>query len=151
MKKSLWIIGAILIVAGVCWKVSTKPKSVEPIQTETTESMAMDMNVATSTDTGAKQVKDEGATVTLNVTGQNFSFTPNQITVKKGAKVKVVFTATQGTHNFVIDEFQATTKTVSNGGTDTVEFVADKAGTFEYYCSIGKHRALGMVGTLTVE
>jgi plastocyanin len=29
--------------------------------------------------------------------------------------------------------------------------VADKKGTFEYYCSVGQHRALGMKGKLVVE
>ena len=32
-----------------------------------------------------------------------------------------------------------------------VEFVASIAGTFEYYCSVGEHRAKGMKGNLIVE
>ena len=32
-----------------------------------------------------------------------------------------------------------------------VEFTVDKTGTFEYYCSVGQHRANGMVGNLIVE
>ena len=32
-----------------------------------------------------------------------------------------------------------------------VQFIADKAGTFEYYCFVGNHRQMGMVGTLTVK
>ena len=37
------------------------------------------------------------------------------------------------------------------GDTDAIEFAPKQAGTFEYYCSIGKHRAQGMKGMLTVE
>ncbi|MDO8658241.1 MAG: plastocyanin/azurin family copper-binding protein [Candidatus Levybacteria bacterium] len=39
------------------------------------------------------------------------------------------------------------------GQTDTVEFTADTAGTFEYYCSVGNgyHKEQGMVGTLVIE
>jgi hypothetical protein len=40
---------------------------------------------------------------------------------------------------------------VGAGASDVVEFTADKAGTFEYYCSVGNHRAMGMKGTLTVK
>jgi plastocyanin len=29
--------------------------------------------------------------------------------------------------------------------------VADKNGSYEYYCSVGNHRASGMVGVITVE
>ena len=34
---------------------------------------------------------------------------------------------------------------------EVLEFTADKAGSFEYYCSVGEHKAMGMVGTLKVE
>lgn len=44
---------------------------------------------------------------------------------------------------------QKTTQ-VNTGATTSVEFVADQVGNFEYYCSVGQHRANGMVGTLTV-
>jgi nitrite reductase (NO-forming) len=40
---------------------------------------------------------------------------------------------------------------VNGGETTSVEFVADKTGTFEYYCSVGAHRAMGMTGSLVVE
>ena len=40
---------------------------------------------------------------------------------------------------------------INGGETDSIEFVADKVGTFEYYCSVGQHRSMGMVGKLTVE
>jgi len=40
---------------------------------------------------------------------------------------------------------------VTPGTPTSVTFVADKTGTFEYYCSVGNHRAQGMVGKLIVE
>ena len=56
-------------------------------------------------------------------------------------------------HDWVIDEFSARAKQIQAGETDTVEFVANKKGTFEYYCSVGNgfHRQQGMVGKLIVE
>jgi len=65
--------------------------------------------------------------------------------------VKINIKNTDGTHDFVLDEFNVATKTIANGAEESVEFVADKVGSFEYYCSIGTHRAMGMWGTLKVE
>ena len=81
----------------------------------------------------------------------NFAFSMNEIKVQQGDTVKIVFQNNDGFHDWVVDEFNARTKQINAGATDTVEFVADKAGTFEYYCSVGKHRELGMKGNLIVE
>ena len=35
--------------------------------------------------------------------------------------------------------------------TSSITFVADKAGTYEFYCTIAGHKEAGMTGTLTVE
>jgi len=88
---------------------------------------------------------------TINLTGANFAFSQDEIRVKKGDKVKIVFTSTDGFHDWVVDEFNAATNRVNTGEKTSVEFVADKAGTFEYYCSVGRHREMGMKGNLIVE
>ena len=54
-------------------------------------------------------------------------------------------------HDWRVDEFAAATAIVQPGQEDAVEFVADQAGTFEYYCSVGQHRQQGMVGKLIVK
>ena len=87
----------------------------------------------------------------FTVKGSSFSFAPAAMSVKKGETVRVTFVNEAGTHDWVLDEFTgARTKVLGAGASETVEFVADKAGTFEYYCSVGKHREMGMKGTLTV-
>lgn len=85
------------------------------------------------------------------VTGENYSFMPGTITVKKGDKVKITFKNIDGFHDFKLDEFGVATKKISSGQEEVVTFVADKAGTFEYYCSIGSHRAMGMKGAFVVQ
>ena len=65
--------------------------------------------------------------------------------------MRIVFKNNKGTHDWVIDEFNARTKTIQSDQTDTIEFIADKLGTFEYYCSVSNHRQMGMVGQLIVE
>lgn len=92
-----------------------------------------------------------GTVKEFTINGTNFAFEPSLITVKKGDKVKITFNSTQGFHDFVVDEFGAATKQIQSPGTEVIEFVADKAGSFEYYCSVGSHRKMGMVGTLKVQ
>ncbi len=91
------------------------------------------------------------STKSFTVTGQNFSFTPSTITVNKGDTVKITFKNTQGFHDFKIDEFGAATKQAQAPDTEVLEFVATKSGSFEYYCSVGSHRSMGMKGTLIVK
>lgn len=92
-----------------------------------------------------------GSVKTFNVSAFNFGFAPKTITVNKGDVVKLVVTNTGGYHDLRIDEFNVATKRISDGQTDTVQFTADKTGSFEFYCSVGSHRAMGMWGTLTVK
>ena len=51
----------------------------------------------------------------------------------------------------VVDGYNVSTKTLSEGGSDTIQFVSDKTGSFEYYCSVANHRDLGMKGVLVVQ
>lgn len=87
----------------------------------------------------------------ITVEGANFSFTPNTITVKKGEKVKILFKNVEGFHDFVIDELNVRTTQLKAGAEEVVEFTPTEVGQFEFYCSVGKHRQMGMKGTLTVE
>lgn len=87
----------------------------------------------------------------FTVTGSNFVFDVEEIRVKEGDTVTIHFMSAEGVHDFVIDEFNVQTQKVGTGEVSSVTFVADKKGTFEYYCSIGSHRANGMEGKLIVE
>ncbi len=87
----------------------------------------------------------------FNIKGSNFAFEPSMITVKKGDRVKINFENSAGFHDFVIDEYGAATKKTQAPTLEVIEFTADKTGSFQYYCSVGTHRAMGMFGTLKVE
>ena len=89
----------------------------------------------------------------FSVNGEDFFFSLKEIKVNVGDTVKINFTNTgRMPHDLVIDEFDgAKTDIINNGVSQTIQFVADKAGTFEYYCSVGSHRQMGMVGNLIVE
>lgn len=88
---------------------------------------------------------------TFTIIGKSFSFTPAVINVNKGDTVKIIFKNESGTHDWRIDEFNARTNIIQGGKEETIQFVADKVGTFEYYCSVGTHRQMGMKGNLIVK
>ncbi|MBI2121512.1 MAG: cupredoxin domain-containing protein [Candidatus Sungbacteria bacterium] len=121
--------------------------------------MMGDNEGAIKTDTGKGMMvpgyegmmSDKEVTHLVNLTATNFAFSQSLIRVKKGEKIELTFEVTQGFHNFVVDEFKARTKQMNAGGKETIEFIVNKAGTFEYYCSVGSHRQMGMKGKLVVE
>jgi len=54
-------------------------------------------------------------------------------------------------HDFVIDELGVQSERVSLGEVTTFEFSTNELGVYEYYCSVGSHRAQGMFGAFIVE
>lgn len=151
-KMPMMGIGLLLIVliGGGIFFLNSQGKN----QTQNTQTPTVDQQPTAASEvspTVAAMEEATGETKTFNVTGQNFSFSVKEIRVKKGDKVKIVYTNKQGFHDFVIDEFNARTPQIQAGTTEEIEFVADKAGTFEYYCSVGQHRQNGMKGNLIVE
>jgi plastocyanin len=104
-----------------------------------------DEEITNETDEIANDVKE------FTLTGKNFEFSTKEIRVKKGDTVRINFSSTNGNHDWTIDEFNAKTNVVSTGNTTSVKFVANQSGTFQYYCSVGTHRAMGMIGNLIVE
>lgn len=88
--------------------------------------------------------------------GRNFEFLQDgeeapTLRVKLGDSVSVTLKSTEGFHDFVIDELGVASDKVSLGESTTVTFTATERGEFEYYCSVGSHRANGMFGTFIVE
>jgi cytochrome c oxidase subunit 2 len=146
MKKTYIIIVLILIALGL-WFFMGRGNKLEAPTVEEKQDIGQTTNSADleSTNSESSEVKE------FTISGKNFSFTPNLITVKKGDKVKITFNNTEGFHDFKIDEFGVATKQAKSPDTEVLEFTADKVGSFEYYCSVGSHRSMGMKGTLQVE
>jgi plastocyanin len=101
----------------------------------------------------------EEADITFTLTGKNFEYNNEEgesnptLTVQEGDVVRIEYTTESGFHDFVIEEFEgATTEKVrSEAGTQTIQFTANKKGSFEYYCSVGSHKEQGMKGAFIVE
>jgi nitrosocyanin len=154
-KNILLTVLAVIVIIGAFFVVRHRENPVIDISPEYgTDSDGMD--IGTTTDVTASStisvtVPDLLDVKEVTVTGSNFAFSPQAITVNKGDTVKINFKNVGGMHDFKIDEFNVATKKINGGETDTVTFVADKTGSFEYYCSVGTHRQMGMKGTLIVK
>ena len=118
--------------------------------------LAQSGSILPATETGA--VSDENVKefsldsfMNTNPDGSRVAgFSVKEIVVKKGDKVRILVNNIKGTHDFVIDEFNVKQDT-PEGQVTTIEFTADKAGEYKYYCSKYDHRKLGQEGTLIVE
>jgi nitrite reductase (NO-forming) len=119
-------------------ETSTEAETSEP---ETTPS---EPETTSETETPAPRV------VEVELDAFSFGYSIEEIEVNEGDTVRIIMTNTGGSHDWDLDEFGVDGPVISGGQTTTMEFVADKKGSFEYYCSVGSHRAAGMVGTLIV-
>lgn len=103
----------------------------------------------------AQVAKDAGTPMRgvheIQVALRKYEFSPGSLRVKKGEHVKLIMSAADHDHGFKLDDFDINQK-IPKGTTVVVEFIADKAGTFQFRCSsvcgLG-HR--NMKGTLVVE
>jgi plastocyanin len=92
----------------------------------------------------------------VTVAAVEFKFTPNRIKVKRSQELIIVL-RNDGTvpHNirFVLPNGNKQLKNnVSPGKTGLLSFITPSvAGSYDYYCPIDNHRALGMTGKLVVQ
>jgi len=88
-----------------------------------------------------------GAVKEVTVNASNWKFEPNEIRANVGDTLKLTLNNTQGAHGLEIPDFGANLK---NG--DTKELKLDKAGSFEFHCSIQCGQGHdGMTGVLVVQ
>jgi len=147
-NKVITVVVIVILIAGGF--ILFKSKSVAPTQVELDNNMPVP-----GSNTDDTVVVDVNVDPTLSirefsVSAAPYSFSTKTITVNKGDTVKITLKNTQGTHDLKIDAFNAGTRVLNAGEEQMITFVADKVGSFEYYCSVGNHRAMGMVGTLIV-
>jgi cytochrome c oxidase subunit 2 len=87
----------------------------------------------------------------IQLTAKKYEFSPSIVKVKRGDRVRLVVTALDRTHGLRVDAFQINRK-LPKGEAVTVDFTADRAGTFPFQCS--EFCGLGhkkMTGELVVE
>ena len=145
MKGILILLIVVAILGGGYFWYSSSVETPTPTpQVNTSPTPVVNVPPTMDTNTQTSQVKE------FNFTNQGMKFDKTSFTVKKGDRVKVTYTNAGGTHDLRIDDYNVGTKVLSNGKSESFEFVADEAGSFEFYCSVGNHRAMGMKGMFTV-
>ncbi len=71
----------------------------------------------------------------INVTASRFSYTPSDITVKKGEPVVLVITSTDVAHGLRFRELGLDAK-VGKGQSSEISFTPEKIGDFVGHCSV---------------
>lgn len=147
MKSIIVLIILAVLGGGYYWYSSMSAPTVGTEDDSITNTSGMPIIPNSPSDT----VVDETIVVKeFNFTNEGMKFDTTSFSVKKGDRVKVTYTNGGGTHDLRIDGYSVGTKVLQKDASESFEFVADKAGSFEFYCSVGNHRAMGMKGTFTV-
>ncbi len=76
----------------------------------------------------------DGTPKTISITAQRFSFSPNEITVKKGEEVTLEITSKDVSHGLLIEDLGVRTE-IKKGQSAEVKFTPETAGTFEGKCA----------------
>jgi nitrous-oxide reductase len=115
--------------------------------------MAVDPKAITTEKEARVERKGNNVEIWMSVVRSHFS--PERITIKKGDKVTWHFTSLErqrdATHGFTLSGYNINLS-IEPGMTETIEFVADQAGTYTYYCTeFCSALHLEMVGYLLIE
>ena len=98
----------------------------------------------------SKESGDNEITIVMD----NYSYSPNSFTAKRGQKVVIKLENVEGTHNLVVEglnEVRSEILGLNEEGTLEFEIPEDAPDEYKFFCSIGRHRDLGMEGTITIE
>ena len=71
----------------------------------------------------------------FEVVAERFKFTPGRIVVNQGDRVSVTVRSADATHGWAIEAFDVDALARKGGRPETVEFVAERAGSFPITCS----------------
>ena len=104
---------------------------------------------------GEERIERSGNTVDVYMTAIRSHFAPEHISVKRGDLVRIHLTSLErtrdATHGFAINKYNINVS-LEPGESVTIEFVADKAGVYPFYCTeFCSALHLEMAGYLFVE
>ncbi len=151
-KLSVILIGGLSVfLVGGYFYLQGKNKEMNMATRDATAITTPKATNTVPTTTENQEAITDGEVVIFNIEAGSYYYKPNVMRVKKGDKVRIVMSVKDMTHDFNIDELHVEIPVTQAGKTGSVEFVADKVGSFEYYCGVGSHRKMGQVGTIIVE
>ena len=122
MRKIILLLVLSIFLVSACSK--QKPEDLIGQGTDVPQNNATDTQNA-----------QNGAIKEFRITAKQFSFTPDTIEVNKGDKVRLIVTSTDVPHGIAIPEYGINER-LEPGKPVTIEFTADKQGSFAAFCSV---------------
>lgn len=142
MKKVMLLLVLGIFVIAACSQ--QKPNDAVGQGTPVGQQVPAEGSNAEETDVSA-EVKE------FKMTAKQFDFEPNIIEVNKGDKVRLIVTSLDVPHGIAIPEYGINAR-LDVGKPATIEFTADKEGTFTAFCSVACGAGHGrMQGKLIVK
>ena len=117
MRKIMLLLVFVVLLISAC--TQQKPE----------DSVGKGSEVPQQTSAQSGEVKE------FKMTAKQFAFEPSTIEVNKGDKVRLIVTSTDVPHGIAIKEYGINQR-LDVGKPVTIEFIADKQGTFTAYCSV---------------
>lgn len=92
---------------------------------------------------------DSQITKEVEMTARKYEYAPNKVEVKVHTLIRFKIKAEDRDHGFEIEGVQDGCAKLKKGEVTTVEYMADKAGTFEFkccqFCGFGHRRMKGVI------
>ena len=128
MKKIILLLVLSIFLLSAC--AQQKPEDLVGQGTPVSQQVpASDKDVEEKVVTPSSEVKE------FKITAKQFQFEPSTIEVNKGDKVKLVVTSVDVPHGISIPEYGINER-LDPGKPVTIEFTAEKEGTFTSFCSV---------------
>jgi heme/copper-type cytochrome/quinol oxidase subunit 2 len=127
MKKYLWFVGLLLVgalIGGYLW--TTASANMKGHDHHGTGTVERKLSLSGKLENGVRIVP---------IKALRYKFEPDSIVVRVGEKVRLVFTSVDAEHGLAIPDLKVNFS-VPMGRTESVEFIADKKGTFHAHCSV---------------
>ena len=100
-----------------------------------TQSTIVNETTSTTTTSTTTQISQTPEVKEFKITAKNWAFTPSTIEVNKGDKVRLIVTSADVPHGITIPDYGINQR-LDVGVPATIEFTADKSGSFNAFCSV---------------
>jgi cytochrome c oxidase subunit 2 len=146
-RKPLLVLAVFVLIALMVSACGSKNNSSDTASGSAASSPSPSSSPSVSATSSSSPSASSAQQVDIKLEAKDFEYDQKEIHVKKGDKVKITLTSDDGGHGFTIPDYNVTIN-----GNGSAEFTADKAGTFEYHCSVmcGSGHTK-MIGKLIVE
>lgn len=122
-----------------------EPEVPDEDEQETTE----DLNGEETTEDETEEVRE------ITIESEGTGYDTENVEVEQGETVEFTFVNNGGSHDLRLEnaegEDTAGTNVISEEETETFTYTFEESEDYEFFCSVGSHRAQGMEGTITVQ